>query len=63
MRLRESAIPQGTPKEGRGAMSCALKTARSAIDSKGEYRRLGAQEIKASSADTRTFQDSSQKKS
>jgi hypothetical protein len=35
-RWRESAIPQGSPKIGRGANSCALKTAASAIDSKGE---------------------------
>jgi hypothetical protein len=35
-RSRESAIPQGNPKIGRGANSCALKPQGSAIDSKGE---------------------------
>jgi hypothetical protein len=34
--LRESAIPQGNPKEGRGADSCALNAALPAIDSKEE---------------------------
>jgi hypothetical protein len=35
-RSRELAIPQGSPKIGRGANSCALNAAGSAIDSKGE---------------------------
>jgi hypothetical protein len=35
-RSRESAIPQGNPKIGRGADSCALKTAGVGVDSKGE---------------------------
>jgi hypothetical protein len=36
VRSLESAIPQGNPKIGRGAKLCALKTAGSVIDSKGE---------------------------